>query len=205
MCHEIAIESASYNISNIKETPHSGLYIKDKRYDPIVGSALIALESSLRGVNLIDPTNICIIALTDTGCINHIKKVEDGIKINRPRQAYFVRAGAQTIATYAAMALNTHGLTMTLSGTDENITHSLSILKYMMTYHSIQNGIILSSDVLNDDIISSAIIFSLARNNTDTESYFRNYIENNRTPPSLTMLNIINHFLNDKRGENGKH
>lgn len=165
MLTNLTIQSTGY-YSNIKSVkPSINLYTKDKRYDPVVAAGLAALELAIKNKKLNNRNNIAIIGLTDSGCTEHIERVKKGIDINRPRQAYFVRAGAQTIATYAAMALQSHGPTMTLSGLSSNIKYSLLISEQLILYGNVDKSIIIASDLVDDKLIAGTIIVSLKNNN----------------------------------------
>lgn len=103
--------------------------LEDRRYDPVVGAGLAALGRALRGHGIEAPDVTACIGITGRGCSTHVARVSAGIADRRPRQAFFARAGAQTIASYAAMALGCHGPTLTFSVSTDDAGHVWSVAR----------------------------------------------------------------------------
>lgn len=158
----LIIESVGTCFDNYSNFTRKGVSfnMKDKRYDPIVSASLCALEKAVKkyksSFNIYTP----IIGITNTGCRNYIKRISSGIEKNQPRPAFFVRAGAQTIATYASMALGIHGMSIVLSGKTININHIFNLLSELLNRDNINKVILISADYIDDKIISSVFIFS---------------------------------------------
>ncbi len=91
-----------------------GFALPDVRHDPLVGHMLARLWALMVRHALASARDCAVVALSRSGCHSHVAKVADGIAQDRARHAFFVRAGPQMMATYAAMALGAHGPTFTI-------------------------------------------------------------------------------------------
>lgn len=139
-------------------TPSHDLAPKDKRYDPVVGAGLAALSRAVRTCALIEPRTAAIIGVTDRGCLAHVAKVTAGIAEQKPRQAFFARAGAQTIATYGAMALDCHGPALTLSGSAATVRTAWQVVSQFMATGVAREVVLLGADRVGDWLIAAALL-----------------------------------------------
>lgn len=98
----------------LADKPLHGFSLPDVRHDPLVGHMLARLWDLVNRHPLRDAHGCGIVALTRTGCAAHVERVSEGIAQDKARHAFFVRAGPQMMATYAAMALKSHGPAFTL-------------------------------------------------------------------------------------------
>ena len=133
---------------------------KDKRYDPIVGAGLVALGRALERGGLADPATTAILGITDRGCEAHVAKVTAGILEGKPRQAMFARAGAHTIATYVAMALDCHGPALTLSGGAATAATAWQIAIQLLARGAAGEVILLGADRVGDQLIAAAVVLA---------------------------------------------
>lgn len=154
------IRSIGLYDGDIAATPSHNLAPKDKRYDPVVGAGLAALARAIEMCALTDASNTAIIGVTDRGCSAHVAKVTAGIVEKKPRQAFFARAGAQTIATYAAMALDCHGPALTLSGSAAMALTAWKIALQFMSTGVAKEVILLGADRLGDRLVAAALLLS---------------------------------------------
>jgi 3-oxoacyl-(acyl-carrier-protein) synthase len=99
--------------------------------------------------------------------------VTAGIAEHRPRQAFFVRAGAQTIATYAAMALDCHGPALTLSGATVVATTAWQIARRFMAAGAAQEVILLGADRIGERLVAAAFLLSAGNGAEDPFARFR--------------------------------
>lgn len=105
---------------------------KDLRGDPVTKVAVLAAEAAVSKVSIGQRESFGVVAISSEGCISHIAKVVDGIKRKLPRPAYFARAGAQTISTYVAMALDIHGPTFAMKGNLEALRDAFRLSSYLI-------------------------------------------------------------------------
>lgn len=174
---KVIASSLIKNKTTIKK--YSGNFsLKDNRFDPIIVNSLYALEKSMLHLNVSITKDTMILGITNSGCKKFIEKVTEGISKVQPRPAFFVRSGAQTLATYPATALQTHGCAITLSCNNLKFKYLCHILEEYLYRYNNQHGIIIYSDYLEDDIISVALIIS--KSDTDDTSLVKNYYKNTR-------------------------
>ncbi len=106
------------SVPRVEPIPKSAFVLKDKRFDPLVGVTLHALETFAARVAPTTPRTAHI-ALTDRGCTAHLNRVFDSVRAQRPRQAFFARASNTMLASYPAMAVQSHGPCFALSGSTD--------------------------------------------------------------------------------------
>lgn len=119
--------------------------IKDNRYDPLVGIAMLALRLTLLKVERISDS-LAIIALTDSGCSSHVKRVSDGIAEMRPRQAFFARGSANMLATYASLAMESHGPCFSLSGGVDSVRLALNMALQLQRSNKCEQAVLIAAD-----------------------------------------------------------
>lgn len=95
---------------------------KDKRADSAARAAVLSTTLLLQSIPEIDLQALNIIVVNREGCRSHIQKVSNGIAKKSPAQGFFVRGGPQTLATYTALAVGSHGSAFTLVGQKEVLT-----------------------------------------------------------------------------------
>lgn len=114
------------------------LKTKDKRADAAARVAVLAASNALNEKTDIDLASLNIVVVNREGCQSHIAKVTNGIKNHQPAQGFFVRGGPQTLATYTALALGSHGAAFTLVGDQNILADAITTAAYLAC--SIENG-----------------------------------------------------------------
>ena len=104
---------------------------KDKRADSAARVAVQAAANALTGISAIDLTSLNVVVVNREGCKDHISKVTNGIKKNQPAQGFFVRGGPQTLATYTALALGSHGAAFTFVGDQKILKDAITTACYL--------------------------------------------------------------------------
>jgi hypothetical protein len=104
---------------------------KDKRADSAARVAVQAAANALKGISAIDLTSLNVVVVNREGCKDHINKVTNGIKQNQPAQGFFVRGGPQTLATYTALALGSHGAAFTFVGDQKILKDAITTACYL--------------------------------------------------------------------------
>jgi len=104
---------------------------KDKRADAAARVAVLAAIQVLESVGKLDLTSLNIIVVNREGCTAHIGKVSNGIANHQPAQGFFVRGGPQTLATYTALALGSHGAAFTFVGDQTVLPEATSSALYL--------------------------------------------------------------------------
>lgn len=122
---------------------------KDKRADAAARVAVLAASNALSEKDDIDLASLNIVVVNREGCQSHITKVTNGIKNNQPAQGFFVRGGPQTLATYTALALGSHGAAFTLVGDQKVLADAITTATYLAC--NIENGATLLTVVVKND------------------------------------------------------
>lgn len=104
---------------------------KDKRADTAARVAVLAAIQALESINNLDLTSLNIVVVNREGCFSHISKVSNGIAKQQPAQGFFVRGGPQTLATYTALALGSHGAAFTFVGDQCILPEAISAALYL--------------------------------------------------------------------------
>lgn len=126
-----ACHFSSYSIPDDKIPIPELLKDKDKRADLSARIAVLAADHMLSKITDIDLCALNIITVNREGCAAHIEKVSAGIKNHQPTQGFFVRGGPQTLATYTALALGSHGAAFTFVGDQKVLAEAISTAIYL--------------------------------------------------------------------------
>jgi|CXWL01.1.fsa_nt_gi hypothetical protein len=122
---------SSYFIPDDKIPIPELLKDKDKRADLPARIAVLSADHMLSKMTDIDLCALNIITVNREGCAAHIEKVSTSIKNHQPAQGFFVRGGPQTLATYTALALGSHGAAFTFVGDQRVLTEAISMAIYL--------------------------------------------------------------------------
>ncbi|MDH5480104.1 MAG: hypothetical protein OEX11_05010 [Nitrosomonas sp.] len=121
---------------------------KDKRADTAARIAVLAASNMLQEKPNIDLTSLNVVVINREGCKSHINKVSNGIKNHQPAQGFFVRGGPQTLATYTALALDSHGAAFTFVGDKNILSDAITTAFYLA--NNIDNGATLITVVVKN-------------------------------------------------------
>jgi len=123
----------------------------DQRGDPVVRAGVLAQKNAMDREFELPKESVATIGVTLSGCQSHLDTVVKSAQNKKTRPGFFIRAGHQAIATYAAMAVQTHGPTFTW------INHGLPL----------QDLFDKVDDILSSNLASHCfIIFSTGINST---------------------------------------
>ena len=122
---------AAFTVTDGKIPVPEQLKDKDKRADTAARVAVLAAIQALDTCNNLDLSTLNIIAVNREGCTAHISKVSDGVAKHQPAQGFFVRGGPQTLATYTALALGSHGAAFTFVGDQSVLPEAVSTALYL--------------------------------------------------------------------------
>ena len=159
MSFDIAITAAAIWRGTSEQLPKPGFEVRDKRHDPVATAGLVALERALAGQMDLVTARTAVLGVTRVGCPHHVDRVASALLKRRPRQGYFARAGAHMIATYAAMALQTHGPAFTITGSAAVIPHIFTVASQLCSGVADQ-VILLAADKIGDELLSVAFVLS---------------------------------------------
>lgn len=121
----------SYVITDGKIPVPEQLKDKDKRADIAARVTVLAAIQALESAGNLDLTSLNIVVVNREGCTAHIGKVSNGIANHQPAQGFFVRGGPQTLATYTALALGSHGAAFTFVGDQAVLPEATSSALYL--------------------------------------------------------------------------
>lgn len=121
----------SYSIDHEKVPVPDNLKEKDARADPVAKAAVFAANDVIKNSNYTDISSLSVIVVNREGCASHVKRIADGLSKRVARQGFFARGGPQTLATYTALALGSHGAAFTLVGNKNSLDIALSSAIYM--------------------------------------------------------------------------
>lgn len=124
--NSIACKYDTYSIDENKLPIPEQLKNKDVRADPAALAAVWSATKIVNGISDLDLASLHIIILNREGCKSHIDRVSSNIVDRIPAQGYFVRSGPQTLATYTALALGSHGGTFTIVGEQAVLDDAIS-------------------------------------------------------------------------------
>jgi hypothetical protein len=104
---------------------------KDMRADPVAKAAVFSANDVIKNSNIENTSELNVIVVNREGCTAHVKKISDGLSKRAARQGFFARGGPQTLATYTALALNSHGAAYTLVGEESAVDIALNSALYL--------------------------------------------------------------------------
>lgn len=104
---------------------------KDVRADPVAKACVHAANAVIEKTGFNDLDALSIVVVNREGCASHVKRISDGIARKVARQGFFARGGPQTLATYTALALGSHGATFTLVGDESAVDIALATAMHM--------------------------------------------------------------------------
>jgi len=162
--------------------------LKDSRYDPLVGVALCALRNILSKNGKLSAST-AVIALTDSGCRSHVKRVTDGIIESRPRQAFFARGGANMLASYASIALESHGPCFSMSGGADALRFALDVSLQMIRSNTCEQILLIAADYEQTDM--HAIVLLLDGSNQEYLEKLRVQNDSGTANPSSILRNLM--------------
>jgi hypothetical protein len=155
---------------------------KDVRADLVAKVTVLSTVKLLNKIDKVDLDTLNILVVNRDGCVSHIKKVSRNIANRIPAQGFFVRGGPQTLATYTALAISSHGATFTFVGESKVLSDAISI----------------AISLANTTIDSSTILTVVIENNNDlykAKSVFINASLNNNHDSNLIEKGIMNELL----------
>jgi len=120
-----------YTTANGKIPVPEQLKDKDKRADVAARVAVLAAVQALESVDNLDLNALNVVVVNREGCTSHIGKVSSGVASHQPAQGFFVRGGPQTLATYTALALGSHGAAFTFVGDQGVLPEATSAALYL--------------------------------------------------------------------------
>lgn len=168
---------ASYVTTDGKIPQPVQLKDKDKRADIAARVAVLAAVQAIDEINGLDLTALNIIVMNREGCTAHISKVSNGIAKHQPAQGFFVRGGPQTLATYTALALGSHGSAFTFVGDQSILPEAISTALYLN--EKIPNSATLLIVVAKKDEAdyqANSVVIQHSENTTTLEQEITNYL-----------------------------
>lgn len=126
-----------YYSSEDEKIPNpENLKSKDSRADPVAKAAVFSANNVIDKTVIKDLSELSVIVVNREGCMSHVKRISDGLLKKVARQGFFARGGPQTLATYTALALNSHGAAYTLVGEESALEMALHSALYLIETQS---------------------------------------------------------------------
>lgn len=94
----------------------------DPRGEPVTQAEVLAVDDALASSPSLDGAETSVIAVTPTGCREHLDALVRGIEQRVPRPGDYVRVGPHLVAGSVAMAIGAHGPVLTLVGEGEALS-----------------------------------------------------------------------------------